>query len=102
MLSLLPFPEVAYIRKQQDIMEEVAAQNISSIKDQMHLARERAQADASAYRLKAEAESNLALLTPSYLEYVRYQAVANATKIYFGNSIPSMFTSAALDDAKKR
>jgi len=41
MLSLLPFPEVAYIRKQQDIMEEVAAQNISSIKDQMHLARER-------------------------------------------------------------
>mmetsp|Transcript_4388 Transcript_4388/g.10507 ORF Transcript_4388/g.10507 Transcript_4388/m.10507 type:complete len:315 (+) Transcript_4388:187-1131(+) len=94
--------EVAYIRKQQDIMEQVAAQNISSIKDQMHLAKEKAQADASAYRLKAEAESNVALLTPPYLEYIKSQAVANATKIFFGNSIPTMFSSnMAYDDKKK-
>jgi len=68
----------------------------------MHLAKEKAQADASAYRLKAEAESNVALLTPPYLEYIKSQAVANATKIFFGNSIPTMFSSnMAYDDKKK-
>eukprot|EP00285_Hemiselmis_virescens_P018072 CAMPEP_0173386036 /NCGR_PEP_ID=MMETSP1356-20130122/8631_1 /TAXON_ID=77927 ORGANISM="Hemiselmis virescens, Strain PCC157" /NCGR_SAMPLE_ID=MMETSP1356 /ASSEMBLY_ACC=CAM_ASM_000847 /LENGTH=317 /DNA_ID=CAMNT_0014342101 /DNA_START=134 /DNA_END=1087 /DNA_ORIENTATION=- len=93
--------EVAYIRKQQDIMEHMAALNVSKINDEMHFAREKAQADASAYRLKLEAEYNHALLTPEYLEMIKYQAVANATKIYFGNSIPTMF-SAGMDIDKKK
>lgn len=84
--------EVAYIKKQQDIMEEAAIQNISKIKDEMHVAREKAQADASAYSRREEAASNKDLLTPQYLEMLRYQAITNATKIYFGPSIPSIWS----------
>jgi hypothetical protein len=44
--------EVSAIAKQQEIAEQEAAQNVSAIKDAMHLAKERAVADANAYRLK--------------------------------------------------
>jgi hypothetical protein len=56
----------------------------------MHLAKERALSDANSYRMKSLAESNAALLTPQYLEMIKYQAVANSTKIYFGPSIPGL------------
>jgi len=84
--------EVASIRKQQEIMEQEGSRNISSIMDAMHLAKERAIADAHAYRLKQEAEANNLLLTKDYLEYMRAMAIANQTKIYFGDKIPSMFS----------
>ena len=29
--------------------------------------------------------------TPEYLEFMRYQAIAKNTKMYFGPNIPSMF-----------
>jgi hypothetical protein len=38
-----------------------------------------------------EAEANKKLLTKEYLEYVRSNAIANLTKVYFGEKIPSMF-----------
>lgn len=34
-------------------------------------------------------------LTPEYLELRRYQAIASNSKIYFGNSIPSMFVDSS-------
>lgn len=94
--------EVAYIKKQQQIMEEIAIQNISRIQDEMHLAKERALSDANSYRMKSLAESNAALLTPQYLEMIKYQAVANSTKIYFGPSIPGIWHGALMEDAKRK
>jgi regulator of protease activity HflC (stomatin/prohibitin superfamily) len=84
--------EVAFIRKEQEIREQEGSRNVSSIMDAMHLAKERAMADANAYRLRQEAETNKALLTKEYLDYMRSMAIANQSKIYFGDKIPSMFS----------
>ena len=67
------------------------------IQDEMHLAKEKALSDANAYRMKALAESNTALLSPQYLEMIKYQAVANSTKIYFGPSIPGLSPETGLE-----
>lgn len=92
--------EVSYIRKQQEIMEQEGSRNVSMILDAMHLAKERAVADAHAYRLNMEAEANTKLLTDQFLEYTRTMAIANQTKIYFGDKIPSMFSSSMIDIGK--
>lgn len=57
----------------------------------MHLEREKAIADASFYRGIKEAEANEKKLTPEFLEYTHILAVANNTKVYFGEKIPSLF-----------
>jgi hypothetical protein len=66
----------------------------------MHLARERSLADANKYKSDTEAESNKIKLTPAYLQWSMYQALAQNTKIYFGNSIPKIFTT-DIDQAKQ-
>ena len=43
------------------------------------------------------AEGNQLKLTREYLELMKYQSIANNTKIYFGPDIPSVFTPAMLD-----
>jgi len=43
-----------------------------------------------------EAGANKKLLTQEYLEYVRSTAIANLTKVYFGEKIPSMFSTSAV------
>jgi hypothetical protein len=47
-----------------------------------------------------EAEANTKLLTDQFLEYTRTMAIANQTKIYFGDKIPSMFSSSMIDIGK--
>jgi len=42
-----------------------------------------------------EADSNAALLSDSYLEFLRIQSLANNTKIYFGDKIPSLYVDKA-------
>lgn len=87
--------EVSAIKKQQEIMEQEAARNVSVIKDHMLLARERAESDAATYRRDSEAQSNQKLLTKEYLELMRITAMANLSKVYYGDSIPKMFTPLA-------
>mmetsp|Transcript_56872 Transcript_56872/g.149815 ORF Transcript_56872/g.149815 Transcript_56872/m.149815 type:complete len:271 (+) Transcript_56872:226-1038(+) len=82
--------EVSIIKKRQEIMEQEAARNISHIRDEMHRAREKAFADAEAYRIVQEAEANEQLLTPEFLEYQRYLIVSNRTKTFFGGSVDAM------------
>jgi len=47
------------------------------------------------------------MLTPEYIELKKYEALATNNKVYFGNSIPSMFVdfqqataAATVSDAK--
>mmetsp|Transcript_32159 Transcript_32159/g.102423 ORF Transcript_32159/g.102423 Transcript_32159/m.102423 type:complete len:133 (+) Transcript_32159:634-1032(+) len=93
---------VASIRKQQEIMEQEAAKNVSRIKDEMHIAREKAYADAEHYKLQQEAIANSKLLTKEYLELKRVQAISNLSKIYFGNSIPAMFSPLDLSNTNNK
>lgn len=84
--------QVSKIQWEQKITEKESQKKISEIEDATHVAKEKAKADAEFYRAKKESEANAAKLTDKYLEMLRYQALTTNTKIYFGNSIPQMFT----------
>ena len=85
--------QVAKIQYEQKILGKESEKRIAEIDAEMHLAKERALADANKYRNDQEAESNKLKLTPQYLQWSMYQALAQNTKIYFGNSIPKIFAS---------
>jgi regulator of protease activity HflC (stomatin/prohibitin superfamily) len=82
---------VAKIQWDQKIMEKESEKTMAEIEDLTHLGREKAKADAEFYKADRESEANKLLLTKEYLELRRYDALSNNNKIYFGNSIPSMF-----------
>ncbi|KAF6020733.1 ERLIN2 [Bugula neritina] len=84
--------QVAKITWMQNIEQKEAQKKISEIEDQSHLAKEKAKTDAEFYKASKEAQSNQLRFTPEYLEYMRVQAIASNTKIFFGDSIPTMFT----------
>lgn len=85
--------QVAKIEYEQKILSKESEKRIAEIEAEMHLARERALADAAKYRSDTEAESNKLKFTPEYLQWSMYQAIAQNAKIYFGSSIPNIFTN---------
>lgn len=72
-------------------MEKESLQRIAQIEDEMHLATQKGRANAEFYRLQQQAEVNKILHTPEYLELKKYEALAQNTKVYFGNDIPQNF-----------
>lgn len=72
-------------------MEKESLQLMSQIEDEMHLAREKAQADAEFYKMKQQAEVNKLLFSKEYLELKKYESLAKNTKTYFGSDIPQTF-----------
>ncbi|CAF4089833.1 unnamed protein product, partial [Rotaria sordida] len=95
--------QIAKIQYKQKILGKEAEKRIAEIEAEMHLAKERALADANKYKSDTEAESNKIKLTPEYLQWSMYQALAQNTKIYFGNSIPNIFTTdIIIDDQSKQ
>jgi hypothetical protein len=85
--------QVARIQYEQKILGKESEKRIAEIEAEMHLARERSMADANKYKSDTEAESNKQKLTPEFLKLSMYKALAQNTKIYFGNSIPNIFTT---------
>lgn len=83
--------QVANIINEQKVMEKESVKKMSIIEDEMFYNREKARSDAEFYTKAKLAEANGLLLTPQYLELKRYESVSKNAKIYFGNSIPSMF-----------
>ncbi|XP_022312896.2 erlin-2-B-like [Crassostrea virginica] len=83
--------QVSKIEWQQKITEKESQKQISQIEDDTHVAKEKARADAEFYKVQKEIEANAKKLSKEYLEYVKYQAIAQNTKVYFGDKIPSMF-----------
>lgn len=82
---------VAKIQYEQRILEQESLRKMAQIEDEMHLSREKMQADAEFYTKAKLAEANKMLLSPEFLELKRYEAIAANNKIYFGTNIPSMF-----------
>ena len=82
---------VAKIHFGQKIMEKESQQRMAQIEDEMHIARQKSRSDAEFYQLQRQAEANRLLLTPEYLELVKYKALTANSKIYFGPDIPNMF-----------
>ena len=81
--------DVAAIENAKALAAIEAAQQQASIKNEMHLAEQKARADASSYEVEARARANERLLTPAYLELQRSNAVNNGAKYYFGEKIPT-------------
>merc|ERR1712232_973152 len=85
--------DVAVINSQREVAQQRAEQEKAAIKDAMHLAHEKALADAEAYQTQQRAESNKLLLTREYLELKKYEYLATNTKVYFGDKIPTAIGS---------
>ena len=95
--------QVGKIQYEQKILGKESEKRIAEIEAEMHLARERSLADANKYKSETEAESNKMKLSPAFLQWSMYQALAQNTKIYFGNSIPNIFAGdVQLESATKK
>lgn len=81
---------VSMILMEQKLMEKDSARKQQEIDNQMYMARERSLADADFYRVVKEAEANKLKLTPQYLELKFIEAIADNTKIFFGEKVPNM------------
>ncbi|KAL2559431.1 SPFH/Band 7/PHB domain-containing membrane-associated protein family [Forsythia ovata] len=81
---------VSKIQMEQKLMEKDSSRRQEEISNTMYLAREKSLADADFYRTMKEAEANKLKLTPQYLELKFIEAIANNSKIFFGNKVPSM------------
>lgn len=82
---------VAQIELNRTLERKMNEQRIAEIHNEMKTAQVRADADAELYRAQKEAEANRLRLTPELLQLETARALANNTKIYFGEKIPSMF-----------
>ncbi|KAL3823979.1 hypothetical protein ACJIZ3_020008 [Penstemon smallii] len=84
------YAHVSKIQMEQKLMEKDSARKQEEISNTMYLAREKSLADADYYRTMKEAEANKLKLTPQFLELKFIEAIANNSKIYFGNKLPNM------------
>lgn len=66
-----------------------------AIANEMETDRARAHADAALYRASKEAEANRERLTPQFLQLEAVRALANNTKVFWGDSLPSLFADGA-------
>ncbi|XP_020591184.1 erlin-2-B [Phalaenopsis equestris] len=82
--------QVSKILMEQKLMEKDSLKQQEAIENEMYIAREKNQADASFYRVLREAEANKLKLTPEFLELKFIEAIANNSKIFFGDKVPNM------------
>lgn len=81
---------VSKIQMEQKLMEKDSTRRQEEISNAIYLAREKSLADANFYRTIKEAEANKLMLTPQFLELKFIEAIANNSKIYYGNKVPNM------------
>ncbi|KAK1362000.1 SPFH domain-containing protein 2 [Heracleum sosnowskyi] len=81
---------VSSIQMEQKLAEKDSARKEEEISNAMYLAREKSLADADFYKTMREAEANMLKLTPQFLELKFIEAIANNSKIFFGNKVPNM------------
>jgi len=88
---------VSKINNEKAVSEKESRAQMSTIEDEVHMARERAFADAQFYQAKKEADAHGALFTSAYLESLKVTSLSTNTQIIFGDHIPQ---SLFLDGAK--
>lgn len=82
---------ISTINLQKEIHEKEAEKKKRAIDDEIFLSHKKAMADAEHYELTQRAQANKLLYSEEYLRYVLYTSLANNTKIFFGEKIPSIF-----------
>ncbi|CAB4264778.1 unnamed protein product [Prunus armeniaca] len=81
---------VSKILMEQKLTEKDSSRRQAEIENQMYTAREKSLADADFYKVMREAEANKLKLTPQFLELKFIEAIADNTKIFFGDKVPNM------------
>eukprot|EP01059_Diplonema_ambulator_P004490 TRINITY_DN1420_c0_g2_i1.p3 TRINITY_DN1420_c0_g2~~TRINITY_DN1420_c0_g2_i1.p3 ORF type:complete len:330 (+),score=80.99 TRINITY_DN1420_c0_g2_i1:48-992(+) len=85
------------IELSQKVMEAASQKEVQAINDQIAANRIKSSADAEAYSMRVLAEAETSRLTAQKLQEIMYRSLANNTKIYFGDSIPKMFSPLTSD-----
>ena len=83
--------DVSKIRMDVELLRKETEKNISALEDQIHMNKKIAESDSNFYKSIKEAEANEKLLTDPYIEYMRILSLANNTKVYFGDKLPSIY-----------
>ena len=78
------------------LAEKENEQRLEQIANEMHLAKLKAAADAEFYAATREAEANAQRITPELIQLEAVRALANNTKVYFGESLPKMFVDPSM------
>ncbi|CAI0390763.1 unnamed protein product [Linum tenue] len=81
---------VSKIHMEQKLTEKDSERMQQEIQNHMYMAHEKSLADAAFYRVMKEAEANKLKLTPQFLELKFIEAIADNTKIFFGEKVPNM------------
>eukprot|EP01041_Mallomonas_annulata_P002017 gene2017-3916_t len=95
------FADVSKIEYTKKVMEMESMQQMEAIQDSIHLSKVKSAADAMYYQKSQEALANAKLLTPEYLQYLASMMMANISKIYFGEKIPSVLIDPSLFTTQK-
>nr|XP_024400601.1 erlin-2-B-like [Physcomitrium patens]PNR60964.1 hypothetical protein PHYPA_003757 [Physcomitrium patens] len=82
--------KVSEIQMTQRLREKESIKTQQEIENEIFLAKEKSLADANFYRVMKEAKANELKLTPEFLELKFIEAVANNTKMFFGEKLPNM------------
>lgn len=80
---------VSKIRVEMQIREKEGSKQLADIENAMFLSKQKALADSETYRIETLARANEKLLTKEYLHLQSMQAMAQNTKVYFGEKIPT-------------
>jgi len=80
---------VSKITMEKEIAEKEKEREMSFIEDQVFLAQEKGYADALYYQALKEAESNLLMLSPAFLQIEKIKALSSQATIIYGDSIPN-------------
>merc|ERR1712159_52491 len=77
---------VEAVQLERVLKQKENEQQVAEITNQMTTARAKADADA---------EANRARLTPEFIQYEAVRSLANNTKVFWGNKLPSMYADGA-------
>ena len=86
---------VEAVQLERELKMKQNEQKLEAIQDAMASARSRAAADAELYRASKEAEANKLRLTKEVLQLEAVRALANNTKIFWGEKLPSLYADGA-------
>lgn len=83
--------EVEAVELERELKTKQNQQRLADIANEMTTSRVKADADAELYRAQQEAAANRARLTPEYLQLEAVRALANNTKVFWGDKLPAMY-----------
>merc|ERR1712146_708543 len=82
---------VEEVMLQRKLKQKQNEQELELIQNEMVLTKSKAAAEAKLYTWAKEAEANKLLLTPEFLQLEAVRALANNTKVFWGEKLPAVY-----------